>query len=134
MDIRKHLRRWLNASALEAMGGVYIGVIATVTEENVRNGFRMVTQLEPVIVFQDGWRIIPNISARRKLADQLGDDTDLWEGCTVRVSWQRIETDTSSGKKRTVRAKIIDVIAPGRADYGDSPGAMDEALDRLRRP
>ena len=80
MDMRRHLIRLITLSVLEEMGDRYEGVIAEVIEEPVRNKFKGTKNLEPVIVFGDGWRYVPNIAARRALIGFWGSETDDWIG------------------------------------------------------
>ena len=65
MDMRRHLKRWLNEGELQEMGGSYEGRISAVVEEELRNRFTVQREVQPVIVFADGWRIVPNIGMRR---------------------------------------------------------------------
>ena len=53
MDMRKHLRRWLNHRELEQMGGRYDGIVAAVAEQNVRNRFTAQREAQPVIRFAE---------------------------------------------------------------------------------
>jgi hypothetical protein len=47
------------------MGDRYEGRIEAVVEERINNKFKGKKELEPVIVFDDGWRMCPNIGQRR---------------------------------------------------------------------
>jgi hypothetical protein len=85
MDMTRHLRRWLNDKALRELGDVYDGRIASVTEETIRNKFTAQKQLEPVITFEDGWRLLPNITQRRTLIEFFGPETEEWIGQRVVV-------------------------------------------------
>lgn len=97
MDMTRHLRRWLNDKALsENFSDRYEGRIADVTEEVIRNRFTGVKQLEPVVVFEDGWRLVPNVGQRRALIEFFGPETDDWKGhrlVVFRHSTQRTSAD-----------------------------------------
>jgi hypothetical protein len=54
MDMRRHLKRWLNDAALMRMDNVFEGDIAAVREEIVRNRNSGQREQQPVIVFDDG--------------------------------------------------------------------------------
>ena len=68
----RHLRRWLNEKSLRELGGLYEGRIASVTEEKLRNGYTAQHQLQPVIGFEDGWLLVPNLTQRVALVAALG--------------------------------------------------------------
>lgn len=101
MDMSRHLRRWLNDNALRELGDSYDGVIASVTEETIRNRFTSQKQLEPVVTFEDGWRLLPNINQRRALIQFFGPDTTDWIGQRLVVYRHRIKrTDDKTGIER----------------------------------
>jgi len=99
MDMARHLRKWLNDTTLRELGDMYEGHIADVTEELIRNRFRYNTKtLEPVITFEDGWLLLPNIGQRKALIEMFGSDTDMWIGRSLQVFRARIErTDAKTG-------------------------------------
>jgi hypothetical protein len=103
MDMTRHLRRWLNDKALsENFGDSYEGRIAEVTEEVIRNRFKGTKQLEPVVVFEDGWRLLPNINQRRALIEFFGPETEEWRGrrlVVFRHSIQKINPETGLVKQ-----------------------------------
>ena len=80
MDMRRHLKSWLTIPTLRERGGTYDGTIASVREEEVRNAYKQARELQPVIAFEDGARVIPNIGMRRELVAHYGPDTDHWVG------------------------------------------------------
>ena len=107
MDMTKYLRRHLTNTDLLEHGGVYEGTIVAVEEQEVRNKWRYARDPEtgktaprredvPVILFEDGWTWIPNITARRVLFEAWGADTDEWIGRRMRV-W----LETKMRKERT---------------------------------
>jgi hypothetical protein len=104
MDMNKHLPRWLNDAALAGLGGRYEGTIAAVVEERVRNSFKRdgkgkpLVVLEPVIQFEDRWRLVPNIGMRKVLIETFGAETDLWVGRRVVV--ERHQTGTGKWEKK----------------------------------
>jgi hypothetical protein len=103
MDMTRHLRRWLNDKALnENFDGEYEGRIGDVTEETIRNRFTGQKQLEPVVIFEDGWRLLPNINQRRALIELMGADTEVWIGrrlCVFRHCTQKTDTETGLVKQ-----------------------------------
>ena len=103
MDMTRHLRRWLNDKALsENFDGEYEGRISEVTEEMIRNRFKGQKQLEPVIIFEDGWRLLPNINQRRALIEFFGPQTDEWIGhklCVFRHCTEKIDEATGQSKQ-----------------------------------
>jgi hypothetical protein len=108
MDMNHHLRRWLNETTLREMNDRYDGRIARVTEELIRNRFTGQKQLEPVIGFEDGWRLVPNIGQRRALIEFFGADTEEWIGrplAVILVPNQRVHPET--GQVRQVWEKRV---------------------------
>jgi hypothetical protein len=97
----RHLRRWLNDQVLREMGDTYQGRIVSVTEETIKNRYKAhQKQLEPVITFEDGWRLIPNITQRKALIEIFGSETDGWIGCEVIVFRHRTQKVDSEGVTR----------------------------------
>jgi hypothetical protein len=82
MDMSRHLPRWINNTELQRLGGRYEGTVARVIEQDVYNRYspKSGKQPEPVIVFADGYRLVPNITMRRLLVEKFGPDTDAWGG------------------------------------------------------
>jgi hypothetical protein len=109
MDMTRHLHRWLNEKALrEEFGGRYTARIATVTEETIRNRYTFQKQLEPVITFEDGWRLVPNIGQRRALIEFFGAETENWIGESFTVFLARVERKNSeTGQIRSVFEKRV---------------------------
>jgi hypothetical protein len=77
-------RSSLRSGMLREMGDTYEGRIATVTEETIRNRYTAQKQREPVITFEDGWRLLPNINQRRALIAFFGPNSEDWLGTTQR--------------------------------------------------
>lgn len=131
----RHLKRWLNDAALEGRGGTYQGVIGSVTEEVVRNRFSAQRELQPVIGFTDGWRLIPNLGMRRALIEILGAESDNWIGRTLTVTRRQVDridksTGLVRGRQWVKGAVVFDPHARTpveRADYDDGPEALAEA-------
>ena len=122
--MRRHLRRWLNDAELERRGGRFDGVIAAVTEETVRNRFTAQRELQPVIAFDDGWRLVPNLTMRRALIEMFGTESNAWIGRRVTIHRQRVERiDKITGAIRESFQKTVSSsdVAPGTtiADYDD---------------
>ncbi len=140
VDMRRHLRRWLNDTELVRLGGRYEGVIESVVEERVRNRFTAQRELVPVIVFDDGWRIIPNLSMRTVLIEIFGAQSDEWIGRRLTIFRRRIEQrDRVTGDIRERFHKAIYVSDPhsltpigGRRvndHYAAARPAADEIFD-----
>jgi hypothetical protein len=108
MDMTRHLRRWLNDKALsEQFEDHYEGRISDVAEEVIRNRFTGVKQLEPVVMFDDGWRLVPNISQRRALIEFFGSETDGWKGQRLVVFRHSIQRTNADGTvKRTWEKRV----------------------------
>ena len=104
MDIRRHLKRGLTNADLERMGGAYKGVIVEVVEEPMRNRFKARREVNPVIVFGDGWRLVPNIGTRRALVDGYGPETDDWSGRRVRIFLRPMTRKNSESAQRYEKA------------------------------
>src|SRR5262245_54485692 len=117
MDMRRHLTHWLNAAALERLGNRYEGTIADVVEQVVNNRFAGKKEIQPVIEFEDGWRVIPTLSMRARLIEMFGPETDAWRGRRLAVYQERRErTDVTTGEVRTQWVKHV--MLP-RADVAD---------------
>jgi hypothetical protein len=116
MDMGRHLRRWLNDAALARLDGVYEGTIGDVVEEQVRNRFTAQREIVPVVVFADGWRLIPNITMRTALVEMFGSETDHWRGARVRVHRTRREiVNKGTGETKTVWVKVIERLGQPHA-------------------
>ena len=98
MDMTRHLKRWLNNAELVRRGDTYEGVIASVTEEEVRNRFTAQRELHPIIDFADGWRLIPNLTMRRALVELFGPETDSWTGRRIKIV-RRCISRTDTGER-----------------------------------
>jgi hypothetical protein len=131
VDMRKHLRRWLNNTALEQMGGCYEGVIATVLEEQVRNRYTAQREQQPVVAFDDGWRLIPNLSIRTAMIEAFGPETEDWPGRRMKVFLRRDRhTNKTTGemRDRLVKAVMFPDVHE-RVPIGKSPTSDDGAGD-----
>lgn len=91
MDMTRFLKHLLNDRELARMGGRYEGRIVGVTVESMRNKFRFTTGEEPVIVFEDGWRLVPNYGMRLALIQTFGDESDGWIGRSIIVYRHKVE-------------------------------------------
>lgn len=124
VDMTRHLRRWLNDTALRKFGGTYEGIIADVVEEPIRNRFTWVKQTEPVIVFEDGWRVIPNITMRKTLIEFWGANTEDWIGQRLEVFRHRIEFhDPETGVLKDRWEKRVRRFEQGLRQVAGSRGA-----------
>ena len=113
MDMTRHLRRWLNDKVLREMGDTYQGRIVAVAEETIRNKFTAQRQLEPVITFEDGWRLLPNISQRRALIEMFGPETNDWIGCELVVYRHYIpKIDSKTGLTKDTYEKCVRLPIP----------------------
>jgi hypothetical protein len=107
MDIRRHLHRWLTNDAVASFDGCYEGNIVSVADERVRNRYTWVTSVEPVVLFADGWKWIPNLAARRALVGWFGYDTDNWVGRVVQVVLVNIDRTNAEGKAIVMRERRV---------------------------
>ena len=114
VDMTRHLRRWLNDKALiEHFDDSYEGRIADVTEEVIRNKWTGQKQLEPVLVFEDGWRLLPNINQRRALIEFFGPETDDWVGRRLGVYRHQVQRiDQKSGLTKLTWEKRVKLPIP----------------------
>lgn len=106
-DMRRYLKRFLNNKALRSLGGEYVGVIAEVSEEPIRNRFNGKTTTEPIISFEDGWRLIPNQGMLQVVIEGFGAEASDWPGRRLRVSLVEVETvnrETGETRPRQQRA------------------------------
>jgi hypothetical protein len=109
MDMTKHLKKWLNDQVLrEQFGDEFEDQIADVTEQVIRNRFTAPLQVEPVITFASGWKLIPNISQRRALCEFWGPETDDWVGRRLQVyRFRKERIDDATGLVRTTWEKRV---------------------------
>ena len=77
--------------AIEALGGDYEGVIASVDQEDLRNNYRARKSTEPVISFLDGKRLVLNTGMLRQCIEWFGPGSEVWIGRRVRVFLRRVE-------------------------------------------
>ena len=134
--MRRHLRRWLDNAVLRELGDRYEGIIANVVERTLRNRFTCTRELQPVIEFEDGLRLVPNITMRRTLIEFFGADTEEWIGRRVVVYRHRVErTDPDSGKvlerfeKRAMRPEADVAVMTARRRERHLRAANTEASD-----
>jgi hypothetical protein len=100
-DMSRHIPRWLNDSELQRLDDRYEGIISAVHLQELRNRFTYVKNLQPVIVFEDGYQVVPNLSMRRALIEFWGDDTDDYIGRRLIVYRNRVErVDRKTGEVR----------------------------------
>ena len=120
------LPKWLTVAALEAMGGEYVGEIASVRMMPVRNPYTRRTGDEPVITFDDAYKVVPNVGMRRGLIAAFGKETNVWLGRRITVRLQHFTTK-NTGELRSV--KVVDVEAAAEDDTGiddESDARLDE--------
>lgn len=107
----RFLKKWLTEGVLRKMGDRYEGRIASVTEEVLRNRFTATKGPQPVIDFQDGYRVVPNITMRKALIEFWGPNSDDWIGRTLIVFRHRVERKDANGD--TVEKFQKSVMLPG---------------------
>lgn len=113
MDMSRHLKKWLNDQALRELGDVFDGRIVDVVEETIRNRYTAQKTLEPVIVFEDGWRLIPNLTQRTVLVKLFGSDSEDWIGRRVRIfRFAKEHTDKSTGLVKITYEKRVTLPEP----------------------
>lgn len=120
--MRRHLKRRMTNGDLEQMGGSYEGVIVEVVLEKMRNPFTTKSEVNPVVSFEDGWRIVPNIGMRRALTENLGPDTDGWIGRQIRVFLRPVQRRAPSGDGKQRLEKAVECL--------DAPAAEPETAER----
>ena len=130
MDMRRHLKHCLTNGDLEQMGGKYEGVIAEVIEEVMRNAYTTERRTQPVILFPDGQRIVPNIGMRQALINGFGSETDHWVGRRIRIFLRpmvRKTTNGNGGQRFEKAVECLDTPAnePGTTPSGSTLTAAD---------
>ena len=85
--MREKLKGSLLSSAdVENLGGVYVGEVADVVEEDVRSPGTGRTERDAVVEFTDSIRWVPSNSAKRTLIKLHGFETDTWRGKTIEIN------------------------------------------------
>jgi hypothetical protein len=112
VDMRRHLNRRMTNGDLEQMGGDYEGVIAEVVMEDMRNRYTSKREEHPVIVFEDGWRIVPNIGIRQALINSLKAESDDWIGGRIRIFLRPMPRKDGSGDGPQRFEKAVECLAP----------------------
>lgn len=126
VDIRRFLPRRLNDEALELLGGSYTGTLTHVVVREQWNRYAKERQLQPVMIFEDGWRLVPNDGMRADLAKALGSETDAWAGAVLRVERQRRAIPFKAGT-RSVLCKVVSVVQLPRVMEGTSADVSPDA-------
>lgn len=125
-DMRKHLRRWIDDALLRQLGDRYEGVITSVVEKTLRNRYTCTRELQPVIEFEDGLQLVPNITMRRTLIEFFGTDADEWIGRRIVVYRHRVEhTDPDT---RAVRERFEKRVMRPEADVAALTGRRGSYL------
>ena len=122
MDMRRHLKRRMTNHDLEQMGDTYHGVIADVVVEEMRNIYTTKYEEQPVIVFEDGWQLVPNLGIRRDLTDWLGFESDNWIGASIRIFLRPMTRKVGSGDGKQRREKAVECL--------EAPAAEPETTER----
>lgn len=86
VDMREKLSGLLSLADVENMGGVYVGEVAEVVEEDVRSPGTGKTTREAVIEFTDGTRYVPSNTATRTLIKMFGYESDNWPGKEIEIN------------------------------------------------
>jgi len=123
MDMTRHLRRYINLPELEKLDGYYEGVIADVTEQPLRNRFTYRKEVNPIILFEDGYCTVPNNGMRRALIEEFGKETDLWKGRSIIVASRPVSESQQQEEQRSARKQKC-VIFP-REEIGRSAPARE---------
>jgi hypothetical protein len=102
MDMRRFLKPSLTVSTLQALGGEYEGVIASVTDEEMRNRFTGQKAFEPVVTFDDGKRLVLNKGVLLKCITWFGPDSASWVGRRLKVFLHSVPTvNRETGEMKT---------------------------------
>jgi hypothetical protein len=119
VDMRRHLKSWLNDTELARLGDTFEGVIENVTEQEVRNRYTAARELHPIIKFDDGHVCIPNIGMRQALIGLFGPETDDWRGRRVQIFRRQVErTDKTTGVVKARWIKTINCVDSAFYDAG----------------
>jgi hypothetical protein len=89
--MKRYLAPMLTVPELEAMGGDYEGVIASVKEEMLHNRFKGQKFPEPVVSFYDGKRLVLNKTMLQACIGWFGGDSDNWVDRRIYVFLRREE-------------------------------------------
>ena len=116
MDMRQHINRGMTNGDLEQMDGAYAGVIADVVLEEMRNKYTAKYEKNPVIVFEDGWRLVLNFGIRRDLIDSLGSESDNWIGASIRIFLRPMTRKVGSGDGKQRLGKAVECLEPAAAE------------------
>ena len=121
MDMRRHLKHCLTNSDLEQMGGEHEGVIAEVIEEVMWNRYTKKRETQPVILFPDGQRIVPNIGMRQILIDGFGSETDHWVGKRIRIFLRPMVQKKTNGNGGQRLEKAVECLDTPANEPGTTP-------------
>ena len=140
--MKRFLKPMLTVPTLDALGGDYEGVIATVQEETIRNRFKGQQYQEAVLTFQDGMRMVLNKTMLTKCIGWFGSDSLDWTGRRIWVFLRKAESiNKATGETRTQVQRGIaceDPHAKGPSLRGTAsiealrerePGEDDDVLD-----
>jgi hypothetical protein len=111
MDMSRHLPLWINSRLLSSMENRFEGTIIEVVEQTIRNPFTRQRQTEPVLKFEGGYRLVPNIGMRVALCEMFGAETDHWIG--ERVIVVQVPVTSANGTVRYEKK----IVARDRAAY-----------------
>ena len=112
------------------MGGSYEGIIVDVIEAEMRNPFTTEDELLPVIVFSDGWRIVPNIGMRRDLVDGYGRETDTWAGQRIRIFLRPMTRKSSGDEGRLRQEKAVECLDLSASNVSAGAGAGGSEMQK----
>jgi hypothetical protein len=139
MNMAKYLKGtggWLNNSELQARGGHYAGEIREVIEQACVNRFARdkAPQLQPVIVFADGLRLVPNLEMRRELVTRFGEETDRWKGRQLTIVWRAGRTNGTKhfvwhDEDNALRSNLASSTAAPPRERVDAPSS-DEIFNK----
>jgi hypothetical protein len=107
MDMKRYLRRWLTDAELRRLGDRYEGVIAEILEERLRNRFTGTKEAQPVIVFDDGYRLVPNLGMRQALIEFWGRESADWTGRRLIVFRRAVEQRGADGETKTTYQRAV---------------------------
>ena len=111
--MRRFLAPMLTVPELEALGGEYEGVVASVKEEMLHNRFKGQKFPEPVVSFYDGKRLVLNKTMLRACIGWFGDDSSNWIGRRLYLSLRREEkVNKETGETRWKVQRQISCVDP----------------------
>ncbi len=132
----RFLAPMLTVPELEALGGDYEGVIASVKEEMLHNRFKGQKFPEPVVSFYDGKRLVLNRTMLRACIGWFGDESNNWVDRRIRVFLRReekVNKDTGETRWQVQRGIVCEdphARAPRQGSWAERVPEREERAAR----